>query len=134
MPRRHVSGDIKDRIPYLRYVEQFSVKEIGRILGVRKTLIYDTLANYQKYGVTYNPTAYTNFSRGRRRKLDSVDLRFIWALLNQEPCMYLDELQDQLWIRRNVFVSIPSLLRTLRRLRFSHKHITVQALERNDLD
>ena len=96
MPCRHVSRDMKARIPYLRYVEHFSVKEIERILGVRKTLIYDTLTNYQKYGVTYNPTAYTKFQRGRHRKLDSVDVRFIRALLDQEACLYLDELQDAL--------------------------------------
>jgi transposase len=134
MPRRHVSGDIKNRIPYLRYVEQLSVKEIARILGIQKTLIYDTLAKYQRYGVTYNPTVYATFSGGRGRKLDAVDVQFIRALLYQEPCMYLDELQDELWIRRGVLVSISCLRRTLRRLRLSHKHITIRALERNDLD
>jgi transposase len=132
MPRRHVSRDMKARIPYLRYVEHFSVKEIERILGVRKTLIYDTLANYQKYGVAYNLTAYTNFPRGRNRKLDSVDIRFVQALLKQEPCMYLDELQDELMNRRNIYVSVPTLLRTLRRLHFSRKHVSIKALERND--
>ena len=65
---------MKARIPYLHYVEHFSVKEIERVLGVRKTLIYTTLANYQKYGVAYNPTAYTKFSQGRHRKLDVVDI------------------------------------------------------------
>jgi len=96
MPHRHISRDMKACIPYLRFVEHFSVKEIERILGVWKTLIYTTLANYQNYGVAYNPTAYTKISQGRHRKLDLVDVRFIQALLNQEPCMYLDELQDAL--------------------------------------
>ena len=132
MPRRHVSQGIKDRIPYLRYVEQLSVKKIGHILGVQKTLIYDTLANYQMYGVTHNPTAYTNSPQGRHHKLDSVDVRFIRAQLEQEPCLYLDELQDILLARRNISVSVSTLLRTLRHIHFSHKHISIRALERND--
>jgi transposase len=132
MPRQHISRDIKARIPYLHYVKHFSVKEIERILGVRKTLIYDTLTNYQKYGVTYNPTAYTKFQRGRHRRLDSVDVQFIRALLNQELCMYLDELQDALMNRRNIYVSVPTLLRTLRWLHFSRKLISIKALEQND--
>ena len=37
MPRRAVSRDLKARIPYLAYVEGFKVKEIGRILGVKKS-------------------------------------------------------------------------------------------------
>ncbi|KAF8173100.1 hypothetical protein BJ912DRAFT_827475, partial [Pholiota molesta] len=64
--------------------------------------------------------------------LSSADTRLIKALLAQEPCMYLDELQDQLLIRRHVEVSVPTLLRTLRRLHFSHKSVSIKALERND--
>ena len=39
MPRRAVSRDLKARIPYLAYVEGFKVKEIGRILGVKKSIV-----------------------------------------------------------------------------------------------
>lgn len=47
--------------------------------------------------------------------------------------MYLDELQDEVWNRRGVLVSVPCLRRTLQRLRLSHKHITIRALERDEL-
>ncbi len=129
------------RIPYLRYVEQLSVKEIGYILDVRKTVIYDTLANYQTYGVTHNPTAYANSPWGHHCKLDSVDIRFIWAQLEQEPCLYLDELQDILLVWRNISVSVPTLLKYLcfgsnsfahASTYSSHKHISIKALEQND--
>jgi transposase len=134
MPRRHVSPDLKERIPYLRYVEGFKVKEIERILGVKKSMIYQTLNYYRNYGVAFNPRAFSNFSRGRRRILTSTDLNLIKALLDQEPTMYLDELQDELLTRRGAVVSIPTLLRSLRRLHFSRKSVSVRALERNDLD
>lgn len=46
--------------------------------------------------------------------------------------MYLDELQDQLLIHCNIVVSVPTLLRTLHRLHFSHKSVSIKALERNN--
>jgi len=134
MPRRHVSRDLKERIPYLRFVEHFTVKEIERLLGVKKSLVYKTLAYSRCYGITYNPDAFLYSRRGRKRKLDSTDIHLIKALLSQDPCLYLDELQAELLVRRNVFVSVPTLLRTLRQLHFSRKCISAKALERNDLE
>jgi hypothetical protein len=48
MPRRHVSNDLKVRIPYLVYVEDFKVtfKEVGYLLGVNKSMIYQTLKEW----------------------------------------------------------------------------------------
>jgi len=134
MPRRHVSRDLKERIPYLRYVEGFNVKEIGRILSVKKSMIYQTLNYHRNHGVTYNPTAFSYFSRGRPRTLADTDLNLIKSLLSQEPTIYLDELQDELFTRHGAVVSIPTLLRSLRRLHFSCKSVSIHALERNDLD
>ena len=134
MPRRYVSRDLKERIPYLRYGEGFSVKEIGKILGVKKSMIYQTLKYHQNHGVTYNPTAFSTISQGRPRILTSDDLSLIRSLLSQNPCIYLDELQDELLRRRGASISVPTLLRSLRRLHFSRKSVSIRALERNDLE
>jgi hypothetical protein len=56
------------------------------------------------------------------------------ALLGQDPTLYLDELQNELLVRRGTAVTIPTLLRSLRHLHFSRKSVSVRALERNDLD
>ena len=50
-----VSHDLKERIPYMRFIEHFTVKEIERILGIKKTVVYDTLAIYRRSGVSYKP-------------------------------------------------------------------------------
>lgn len=134
MPRRHVSRDVKDRIPYLRYVEGFNIKEIGRILGVKKSMVYQTLKYHLNYGVTYNPTAFSTLSRGRPRILTNDDLSLVRSLLSQNPSIYLDELQDELLQRRGASISVPTLLRSLRRLHFSRKSVSIRALERNDLE
>jgi len=134
MPRRHVSRDLKERIPYLRYVEGFKVKEIERLLGVKKSMIYQTLNYHREYGVTYNPAAFLQRGRGRRRTLDYIDLRLLKSLLSQDACLYLDELQEELLVRRGISVSVQTLLRSLRRLHFSRKSVSIHALERNDMD
>ncbi|KAF8957941.1 hypothetical protein BDZ97DRAFT_1627647, partial [Flammula alnicola] len=134
MPRRHVSRDLKERIPYLRYVEGFKVKEIERLLNVKKSMIYQCLNYHREYGVAYNPAAFLQHAQGRKRALDPVDLRLLKSLLRQDPCLYLDELQDELLVRRGVSTSVQTLLRSLRRLHFSRKSVSIQALERNDID
>ncbi|KAF8153329.1 hypothetical protein B0H34DRAFT_637897, partial [Crassisporium funariophilum] len=131
MPCTHISRDIMECIPYLRYVEGFTVKEIGRILGVKKSMIYQTLNYHRDHGVTYNPAAFANLPHGRPRTLT---LNLLRSLLSQDPSIYLNELQDALLLHRGASVSIPTLLWSLCQLHFSCKCVSICALERNDLD
>jgi hypothetical protein len=48
--------------------------------------------------------------------------------------LYLDEIQEELRRRRDVSVSVPTLLRTLHRLHFSRKVVSARALEHNELE
>ncbi|KDQ06671.1 hypothetical protein BOTBODRAFT_86145, partial [Botryobasidium botryosum FD-172 SS1] len=61
------------------------------------------------------------------------DIEFIKSLLSQQHTVYADEIQEQLYLRRNVTVSLTTVFRTLRRLHFSNKAISAQALERNEI-
>ncbi|KIM48505.1 hypothetical protein M413DRAFT_22986 [Hebeloma cylindrosporum] len=69
--------------------------------------------------------------REHHRKLDSVDVQLIKALFNQNPCLYLDELQDLVLTCRGINISVPTLLRMLP---FFRKDVSIHALERNDMD
>ena len=129
MPSHSVSRDLKARIPILRYLHGYSVKNICKALGIKKTLVYKTLQFHHDYGVTYNPHAH---KPGRRRHLDSTDVSFIRSITSQDHTMYLDEIQEQLRTRRNVRVSVPTLTRTLRRIHFTNKNVSGRALERNE--
>ena len=129
MPPHSVSRDIKARIPVLRYELGFSVKDICRVLGIKKSLVYKTLQFYHAHGTTYNPHARR---QAQRHQLSSIDVSFIRALLSQDHTIYLDEIQEQLLVRRNVHVSVPTLTRTLRRLHFTNKGVSGRAYERND--
>ena len=130
MPHHHVSCDLKRRIPVLRLELGFSVKEICKILDIRKSLVYQTLRYHFIYGTTSNPHARSQYGP---RKLTSVDIAFIRDILGQQHTTYLDEIQDELFSRCGTLVSIPTLARTLRRLDFSHKRVSAKAIERNEL-
>jgi len=130
MPPHTVSKDLKARIPILFYDQKLNVQTICHLLGVKKTMVYMVLQNHRLYGRTTNP----NVRRaGRPRSLSAVDLTFIRAFLAQHHTLYLDELQQALETRCGTCVSVPTLVRTLRRLRYSSKTVSVKALERNDI-
>jgi transposase len=130
MPTRTISKDLKSRIPILFHVQGYRVRDICEVLGVRKTMVYSVLRNHRLFGTTTNPHARPS---RRHRILDVADINLIRALLFHHHTMYLDEIQLELEQRRNVRVSIPTLVRTLRRIQFSSKAVSIKALERNDL-
>ena len=106
------------------------MKKICNLLGIKKTLVYRSLAHVRRHGVPYNPHAH---QPGRRRVLSHEDLKLIVALLNRRHCIYLDELQAELYNIRGTLLSQPTLMRTLHHLHYSHKCVTTHALERDDL-
>ncbi|EDR05955.1 uncharacterized protein LACBIDRAFT_294716 [Laccaria bicolor S238N-H82] len=130
MPPRTVSRDLKARIPVLYYEQNFTIKEICGLLGIKKSLAYKTLSYSSTYGVPYNPHARMG---GRRRILNREDVKFVVSLIERRHCIYLDEIQEELYLHRGCRPSIPTLVRTLRRLDFSRKCVSIRALERNDI-
>ena len=125
-----VSRDIKARIPILFYQQGLNVKEICGLLGIKKTLIYQTLSYARKHGLLYNPNAGKS---GRRRILSQGDLKFVVSLLTRRHCLYLDEIQKELYDQRGISISVATLLRVLQRLHYSRKEVSARALERDDL-
>ncbi|KAJ3913823.1 hypothetical protein F5877DRAFT_12825, partial [Lentinula edodes] len=45
----------------------------------------------------------------------------------------LDEIQDMMWYNRDINVSISTLSNTLREMAITHKKISYEALQRNEL-
>ncbi len=129
MPYHSISKDLKARIPILRQ-QGYNVKKIGSLLGIKKTLIYRFLAHVHHHGVPYNPHAY---KFGHHRTLLHKDLKLIVTLLNRRHCIYLNELQAELYNICGTFLSQPTLMCTLHQLHYSHKCVTTRALERDDL-
>ncbi|KAJ7677221.1 hypothetical protein B0H17DRAFT_871120, partial [Mycena rosella] len=61
------------------------------------------------------------------------DIDYLSALLDANPSLYLDELQEQLADVRQVNVSIPTLSRAIQRLAITKKQVAPEAIERNEL-
>jgi hypothetical protein len=131
MPPR-ASEDLKARIPNLQYELGHSVPTICDLLGIHKTLIYHTLSYYCMNNTTCNNNVIAR-QGGRPCILDLADVCFIKALLTQQHCLYLNKIRDEHISQRGIHVSIPTLARTLCHLLITHKHVSVQALERNDI-
>src|SRR6266849_8800988 len=129
MPYHSISKDLKAQIPILQQ-QGYNVKKIGSLLSIKKTLIYHLLAHVHHHGVSYNPYAH---KFGCYRTLLHEDLKLIVAFLNQRYCIYLNELQAELYNICSTFLSQPTLMRTLHQLHYSHKCVTTRALERDDL-
>jgi transposase len=130
MPPHQISHDLKARIPVLRLEFRFSVKEICKILDICKSLVYTTLQYYNLHSTSFNPHAQSTFGW---RKLTQVDLALICDMIAQQHSVYLDKIQEELFARRGKLVSIPTIVRTLCRLDFSHKKVTVGAIECNEI-
>jgi transposase len=128
MPSRTVSQDLRDRIPVLRALG-YDIALTCKLLGIGKTLAYKTLSLYDA-----GTTSRRSISRrGRRPKLLGADVTFIVAYMAKHKTPYLDELQLALEKKRKITVSITTLIRTLRRLSYTNKRVSVEARERNDL-
>lgn len=130
MPPRTVSRDLKERIPILHHIYGLKVPTICDILGVRKTLVYQTLTYHRLHGVPFNVFAQRP---GRHRVLDMTDIRFLESLISTNPTIYLDEMQAELRSRRHLKISIPTLVRTLRRLDITRKVLSRRAAEHDDI-
>lgn len=108
MPPRTVSIDLKAHIPPL-HRDGYSIKEICILLDVKKSLVYKTLNLHARYGVVCNPHKYLHVV-GRHRVLSIADFSFISSVIAHRNTIYLDELQHELWAKRQVYATLPTLL------------------------
>ncbi|KAJ7652170.1 hypothetical protein DFH06DRAFT_963748, partial [Mycena polygramma] len=69
---------------------------------------------------------------GRAPMLSPAHSKFMLALLDHTPDMYLDEIQEQLFAQHDIEVSLATISRTLRRLGLSSKKLSRVASERCD--
>ncbi|KAG2067955.1 hypothetical protein BDR04DRAFT_1104118 [Suillus decipiens] len=85
MPPWAISSDLKLRIPVLRHVQGLSIKQICEVLGIRKSLVYQTTSL----------SADTNSNSrklGRRRSLNYEDIDYIKSHCYLHSSVFLDEL------------------------------------------
>lgn len=129
MGRRFVHQSIKDRVPDLFYVHKLHPTEIAKYLHIKKTCIYDTLRYHRLYKTTFNPH---RRRPGRKSTLRYTHDDFVHDYLKRNPCAYLDEIQLAVCDQYGFEPSIPTLVRCLRRLNYTSKTVSKEALERDE--
>jgi transposase len=103
--------------------------EISKLAQYSERTVYSVLRLHCYYGQVTNPFS----RRSRPRVLDPVDIQYIHALLQANPTLYLDELQEQLFAARDKDVSLATISRAIRKLAMTHKCISKTAAERDEL-
>ena len=126
-----VSDEMRARIIVWHDEQHLSVQEIAGLVGCGVRTVYNILSYHRDYHTLRNPS--TRGPHGANRPLDMGDMNYIESLIDAQPKIYLDEIQDELLERQDVFVSISTLSRTLHRLSMTRKHVANEALERNEL-
>jgi hypothetical protein len=94
-----------------RFEQQKTVHKISELACCSERTVYEVLRLHWDYGKVNNPFTH---NRGRPRILDNGNVEYIYALLQANPGLYLDELQEQLFAVRDKDVSLATISRTIR--------------------
>ena len=88
-----LSKDLRDRVIHWRLEDGKTYRELAKLAGCSIGTITNILHYHHKFGQSTNP-----FNRwpGPAPLLNAGDMDFINELLDREPCLFLDELQDRL--------------------------------------
>ena len=126
-----VSDEMRARIIVWHDEQHLSVQEITGLVGCCVQTVYIILSYHCDYNTLRDPS--TCRPHGADHSLNMGDMNYISSLIDARPKIYLDEIQDELLNRRDVFISISTLSCTLHRLSMTHKHVANEALKRNEL-
>lgn len=125
-----ISEDLRRRVVSWYYEDEKGAKEIADLAGCCERTVYNILQLHRDFGQVTNPHARP---RGRPRTLDTTAMNYISSLMDANPVIYLDEIQDKLSETHNIDVSISTIYRALLRLAITHKQVAASAIERNEL-
>lgn len=126
----HLSQQLRERIVYWRHELHKPIEEVVELARCSERTVYEVLRLHRLHGTVTNPFAQ---QRARPRVLTVEDKNFLASLLAANPALYLDELQSQLYERRGVDTCLATISRAIRQLNITHKSISPEALERNEL-
>ena len=102
----HTTAEMHERMVFWHSELGKSNSEIALLASCSEHIVCDVLRIHQDYDVVCNSFAQPH---GGHRSLDTSDLNYISSLLAANPCLYLDELQDQLATGRGIHVSIATI-------------------------
>jgi len=126
----HLSTELRELIVVWRHEQDKSVLQIAELADCSSSTVYEVLRLHREYGTASNPNAH---ARGRPRVLDTAAKDYIASLLEANPVLYLDEIQERLYEAQDIHASIATISRAVRQLGISHKSVSTEAAERNEI-
>ncbi|KAF5343167.1 hypothetical protein D9758_017053 [Tetrapyrgos nigripes] len=110
--------------------EEKPISEIAKLAGCTERTVYALLSLYHTTGEVVNLSA---LPYSRPRLLTLEDRAYIQGILDANPTLYLDEIQDKLWDDREVDVSLATLSQALMQMAVTNKKISNQAAQHNTI-
>ena len=128
MGNRKISSDIKERAIHLHRDRQWDPEQVSDVLGHSTR----SLRRWERvFDDTGSVVAPQSAIQGRPRTLNAFMIRDIQALIEAEPYLYLDEIQEWLEDEHNVHIPISTLDRNLKECGLSYKRLHKEAMERD---
>ena len=90
--------EMREAMVRWRFEEHMTALQISILAGCSERTVYEVLRLHWDCGQVTNPFT---CSRGRPCVLENGDVEYIYALLQANPALYLDELQEQLFSVRD---------------------------------
>ncbi|KZP18179.1 hypothetical protein FIBSPDRAFT_676564, partial [Athelia psychrophila] len=84
---------LRDNIVRWRNEHNYTYRRIAELANCSIGTVSNILQCYHDHGQSTNPLGQRT---GRNRILEEGDLVFLDDLMERDPCLYLDEIQDQL--------------------------------------
>lgn len=125
-----ISQQLRERIVFWRYQQLKTASQIAELTGCSEQTVFNILCFYRDFGQVNNPY---KRQKGLPRTLNPGDLNYISSILEANPTLYLDEIQQRLFEARDCDVSIAAICRAVGRLELTHKKVAREALERDEL-
>ena len=125
-----LSNEMRQCIITWHCKQHISASDIHTLAGCSLRTVYYILQFHRDYGTVDNPFA---GPRGGVRCLDMGDINYLSSIIDARPKIYLDELQQELLLHRNIDVSISTISHALQQLAINQKKVSHEAIEQNKL-
>ena len=124
-----ISTDLKKHIVRWYHDEQMTMEEVAELASVSVGLVSKVVTLHRNYNQVTDP--YT-LQHARPSYLNLGDRKYLGAILEANPSLYLDEIQEKFATNRNLHISIATICRTLHYLELNRKHISKIASQRDE--
>ena len=126
---RTISNDLKYWIVLNYEVNHLTMEEIATKQRVSIGLVSKVVHLHQLYGQVTDPFVH---HAGCPSFIEHDDLEYLSAILNANPGLYLDEIQDKLATVRNLHVSIATVAHAFQKLDLTCKSTMRAAAQRDE--